>query len=617
MLNLGKILVICIFVAYSTFSISQSLLRVVNSVDSNWIEFKEGQRIDPVSFFQTYRSELRLGTEDKMIITDEKSDEIGFTHHRFQQEYKGITVIGGEYSIHSKNGIAQTANGRIINNLSIDVTPMINTQYAIQKSLEEVKKIEAEKFGTQTDKIELMLDSLYPIKSELIISSLPSQKKETSFFRLMYRVRVKLLMPSDFTYYVYVDAITGATLETIPGVFYSSPGTVTTLYNGGPHAIQAKWTGSITKYKLIDDTRGDGIKTRRCRGGLNQYVNDDDNNWDDNYKKQIHASTHWAAETVWDFYVNTFGRSGPDGNGMGLDIVTDLYSTDDCPGNSTPAYSDPLEINLKGPVSEECNPRISLNTVGHEFTHGVLYKDAGWKSGAIWPWNEAYALMEGSCDIFGEMVEFYFQGWVDWKYDDQSWINKSCEITLSPPVLDGKSSLEYGDANWNNESDGHYRGGVLRYWFYLLSVGGNGTNHLGNNFCIAGIDISIAAQILYKTINNGYFNSNSTFADARNNTIQVAKNWFGSNSNEVAEVTNAWYAVGVGNKYSGKVYLNNHTTTGNEQISYDCEIQTENLQVPANTSLSIVSSQKITIKSTSKALTGSYFHAYIAPVCQP
>ncbi|MEI6090134.1 MAG: hypothetical protein WCR42_06765 [bacterium] len=63
--------------------------------------------------------------------------------------------------------------------------------------------------------------------------------------------------------------------------------------------------------------------------------------------------------------------------------------------------------------------------------------------------------------------------------------------------------------------------------------------------------------------------------------------------------------------------INDHTTSGNEQISYNCEIQLENLQVPVNTFQRLIYSKQITIKSTSKVIKGSKFHAYIAPVCQP
>ncbi|MCX6227069.1 MAG: M4 family metallopeptidase [Bacteroidia bacterium] len=614
-------ILLVLLITYSNSLISQTIIKIPQVADSSWIKFNEEQRINPVSFFQTHKQELGLGTEDKMVLKHKKLDKFGLTHYYFCQQYKGIDVIGGEYSIHAKNGIAKTGNGRIINNLSMDVVPKIDSRSAIQQSLEEVKKIEADKYGILPDKIKLLLDSLYPIKAELLISKLPTQKCEANNFKLIYRLQVKIFEPSDFIYYVYIDAKTGATIESIPGVLYSSPGKVTTISHGGPYTIQTTWTGSLTKYKLIDDTRGNGIKTRIRRSGINQYVNDDDNQWDDNYEKQIHASSHWAAETVWDFYFNTFERNGPDGLGKGLDILTNKPNglPDDpppeCPSNSSAVLLDPLQINLIGPVAGTCNPRISLNTVGHEFTHGILYHEANFQINSIGPSDEAYALMEGCCDIFGEIIEFDFQGWVDWKYDDQSWINKNCEKTFYPPILDGMSALEYGDANWNYFPDGHLRGGVLRYWFFLLSEGGLGTNHLGNSYCINGISIPNAAKVLYVTINNNYFDPYSTFITARNSTIQVAINMYGPNSNEVVQVTNAWYAVGVGNKYAGKVNINNHITSGNEQLSYDYEIQTENLQVPVSTSLTIISSKQITIKSTLKSSNGSYFHAYIAPVC--
>lgn len=58
----------------------------------------------------------------------------------------------------------------------------------------------------------------------------------------------------------------------------------------------------------------------------------------------------------------------------------------------------------------------------------------------------------------------------------------------------------YQGANWhtaNTDHGGvHTNSGVLNHWFYLLSVGGSGTNDLGNSYAIQGIGIDKAAKLL-------------------------------------------------------------------------------------------------------------------------
>lgn len=627
-LNKWKILLL-LFVFFSKLSISQRLSEITNMADSSWLEFKGELNINPVSIFQSNKTAFGLGTNDEMIIKTAKTDELGFTHYRYQQKYMGIDVEGGQYSIHAKNGTSHTGTGRIIKNITIDAVPSIDSVVVIQYAVDEVRKIEAEKYGVLPLTITLLFDSLYPANAELIISKLSSESWDSQNFKLLYKVKVKIFEPSDFSYYVYVDAKTGSVIETIPGVFFGT-GYVTSLYNGY-RAIETKWTGSITKYRLQDETRGsgDGITTRKKRSGADQYVNDNDNIWDDDDKSKIHASTHWAAEKVWDFFTNEFGRSGPHGNGGGLDIITNQDFNGAISNSSLPG-SDPLEMNFSKAVENKCNSRVSLGDVGHEFTHGVGYTEASWEpSTSFTSSTEAYAIMEGYCDIFGELVENNVVGWVDWKYDAESILDNAYLRTFSPPVVDGVSALEYGDANWNANTDGHQRGGVLRYWFYLISGGNgdvrimNGTNHLGNTFCIRRIGIPKISQLLYKVLNDGYLSTSSTFLTMRNATIQVAKYLYGNNSPEVAEITQAWYAVAVGSAFTGIIELNDNNYQSNDFyyygysedfISFNNEIIFNNFHPFSG--LTITSNTRITITTSSSISSGSYFHAYIAPsVC--
>jgi Zn-dependent metalloprotease len=55
----------------------------------------------------------------------------------------------------------------------------------------------------------------------------------------------------------------------------------------------------------------------------------------------------------------------------------------------------------------------------------------------------------------------------------------------------------YGGLYFNNGDVVHYDSGIQNYWFYLLSMGGSGTNDLGNNFIVNGIGLADANAIAF------------------------------------------------------------------------------------------------------------------------
>ena len=61
-----------------------------------------------------------------------------------------------------------------------------------------------------------------------------------------------------------------------------------------------------------------------------------------------------------------------------------------------------------------------------------------------------------------------------------------------------------------------------------------------------------ASEIAYRTL-SVYLTPNSNYNDMRNYSIQSAKDLYGNCSDEVIQVTNAWYAVGVGGIFSNSV----------------------------------------------------------------
>ena len=102
----------------------------------------------------------------------------------------------------------------------------------------------------------------------------------------------------------------------------------------------------------------------------------------------------------------------------------------------------------------------------------------------------------------------------------------------------------------------HTNSGVINHWFFLISEGCSGTNDNGQSFWVGDIGMNNAARIVYRTqsvILQSSVEQEISFAQFREATITAASNIFGTNSNEVTQVTNAWHAVGVGDRYQYQI----------------------------------------------------------------
>lgn len=128
---------------------------------------------------------------------------------------------------------------------------------------------------------------------------------------------------------------------------------------------------------------------------------------------------------------------------------------------------------------------------------------------------------------------------------------------MSNPNEDGQPDTYLGTSWYSGTMDNggvHYNSGVANYWFYLLSVGGSGTNDNGDVFNVDSLGIDVAAQIAYRAL-SVYLTSTSQYFDARLATIQAASDLYGDCSNEMVQTANAWYAVGVGMAIAITMYI--------------------------------------------------------------
>ena len=189
----------------------------------------------------------------------------------------------------------------------------------------------------------------------------------------------------------------------------------------------------------------------------------------------------------------------------------------------------------------------SLKVMAHEFTHAVTHHTAE----LIYE-KESGALNESFSDIFAIALDYKVNSTSNWLIGDKVKVNSALR-SMSNPKQYGHPDTYHGTnwvntnvvPHWSNDYGGvHSNSGVQNYWFYLLTVGGSGTNDNGNSYNVNGIGIQKSIAIAFRNLRYE-LSANSNYQDAMNGSLQAATDLYGYNSQEYISVLNAWGAVGV------------------------------------------------------------------------
>ena len=284
--------------------------------------------------------------------------------------------------------------------------------------------------------------------------------------------------------------------------------------------------------------------------------------------KQPLFDAHWGMEKTLDFYKETFNRNSYDDKGsivyQLVNQPADMMLFASLPLNAFAANISPFPMiygmgmisstdNLK---SQSMKPLVSIDIMAHEFSHLVINQNG---HGGLTYFGESGALNESFADIMGISVKKYATGKNDWLIGSDVMLYTSCLRSMKNPSVgltpqpntynSGSYWADVTDDSQNGDHGGvHTNSGVQNFWFYLLSEGGNGKNDINNAYNVKGIGIDKAVQIAYRNLIY-YITPEATFEDSRNGSIQAAIDLYGKDSQEHQSVVNAWYAVGVGNKY--------------------------------------------------------------------
>ncbi|MFF3616239.1 M4 family metallopeptidase [Streptomyces sp. NPDC002580] len=477
--------------------------------------------------------EIGLGAKEKLVVRDVVKDTDGTVHTRYERTYNGLPVLGGDLVVHeTEAGTTQGVTKATKTAIKVaSLKPLVTTAKAEKQALTAAKAAGTEKSAADQA----------PRKVIWAATGKPTLAYETVVGGLQDDGT-----PNEL--HVITDAATGKKLYEYQGI---ETGTGKTLYSG---TVTLNSTLSGSTYSLTDGTRG-GHKTynksHTTTTSAGTLFTDADDVWgtgaasSSTTDQTAAADAAYGAQATWDFYKNTFGRSGIKNNGVAA------YSRVHY-GNAyvNAFWDDSCFCMTYGDGSGNTHPLTSLDVAGHEMSHGVTSNTAGLNYS-----GESGGLNEATSDIFGTGVEFAAANSSDvGDYLIGEKININGDGTplryMDKPSKDG-GSADYWSSSVGSK-DVHYSSGVANHFFYLLSEGSgaktiNGVSYNSptyNGAAVTGIGRAKALQIWYKALTT-YMTSTTKYTGARTATLSAASALYGSTSTEYKAVAAAWTAVNV------------------------------------------------------------------------
>ncbi|MFD1656686.1 M4 family metallopeptidase [Streptomyces caeni] len=480
---------------------------------------------------QTARS-LGLGAKEKLVVKDVIKDNDGTLHTRYERTYAGLPVLGGDLIVHTPP--ASQATGTVSTTFNTkraikvpSTTPAFTKAAAEGKALKAAKALDARQPSTDSArKVVWAGDGTPKLAWETVISGLQDDGT-----------------PSRL--HVITDATTGKELHRFQDI---KTGTGNTQYSGTV-SLNTRLSGST--YQLYDTTRG-GHKTYNLNNGTSgtgTLMTDSDDVWgtgSGSNTQTAGADAAYGAQETWDFYKNTFGRSGIKNDGVAA------YSRVHYSSAYVNAFwDDSCFCMTYGDGSGGTHALTSLDVAGHEMSHGVTSNTANLTYS-----GESGGLNEATSDIFGTGVEFYANNSSD---PGDYLIGEKIDINgdgsplryMDKPSKDGGSKDSWYSGIGN--LDVHYSSGPANHMFYLLSEGSgtktiNGVTYnspTSDGVAVTGIGRDKALQIWYKALTT-YMTSSTNYAGARTAALNAAAALYGTNSAEYAGVGNAFAGINVG-----------------------------------------------------------------------
>jgi Zn-dependent metalloprotease len=518
--------------------------------------FAKSSKLTAKNIFEVKKEDFDLASTDKMQLKS-VSDNHGRTVATYQQLHNAIPVEGAIYKVR-ENKTKIDAFGATAKKLPVNGNYKINAATALQNAL---KTVNAKQYIWESKKLGAIVNKNISSKPEgELVYVGPNFSAELTEYYLAWKFDIYATNPQS-SQTIYIDANSGKTIlnialdrdSNLPGqtlgkgkARYSGDVTFNTKQYADGYRLEADYG----KFKIPMYTLNMNHATQASDEVITDYI-DEDNIWSELHNKdhdEVALDIHWGMQKTLDYYAEKFDRNSVDNKGLEIIGLAHL-------GNNVENASWTGGWAQFGDGVNN-SPYVGLGITAHELTHAVTQYSA-----ALIYRGESGAMNESFSDIFGISVEFYVGKDTKeniWLLGNEMYKHGSMRSMANPKAQSQPNT--YGGVNWANplntayDNGGvHINSGITNYWFYLLSEGGKGVNDLNNSYDVKAIGLAKAEKIAYVTLTE-YLSPSSNFSDMRQATLMAAEDLYGPGSEEYKQITNAWYAIGVGTAFAEKQF---------------------------------------------------------------
>jgi Zn-dependent metalloprotease len=465
---------------------------------------------------------LGLAGGEVLKVRDVVKDADGSEYVRYDRTFNGLKVVGGDLIV-KRDG---SAISNVTYNRGAKAVGVTSTKPTLSQAAALTKASKAADFKATSNKGTLVV-FVTPKKPVLAYEVVTSGVKADQTPSVLHS---------------FIDAATGALLDKDDEI---KTGTGNSMYSG---TVTLGTSGSSGNYSMTDPGRGGNWTTdlNGATSGNGTTFTDPDDTWGTgaaSNRQTAGVDAHYGTQETWDYYKNVYGRNGIFNNGQGSRSRVHY-------GNAyVNAFWDGTQMTY-GDGSGNTHPLTAIDVAGHEMSHGVTEASANLNYS-----GDAGGLNEATSDIFGTSVEFYANNSSDvGDYLIGEKININGNGTplryMDKPSKDGASK----DC-WTTSTGGldpHYSSGPLNHWFYLASEGSGAKTINGVSYnsptcdgsTVTGVTREVAAKVWYQTLTTK-LTSGSTYKDAREGAITVAKALYGANSSQCVGIQAAFTAISV------------------------------------------------------------------------
>ncbi len=494
------------------------------------------QGLDQDDFFWYYRSSMKLGPDDKMVLKNMSEAKNDWAHYRYEQQYKGIPVQGVSYQLHKHNNEVRSANGSFLPEVNVDIVPTKNAEEILKIAMKEMG---AEKYSWQDHEHGAFCTHGSPEPSLCIIDR--AYPDYSGNYALAYELDLVSVKPLTGNTY-FIDAHTGKVLYRVDLHQHQGvPGKGVTKYYGEQDIIVDSLAPE--EFILRDPTRGiDGIniwddkldnepgKTFTSNSSYFDLTNDDQN--------EVAVDALYCTSRFYDLCRDELDWLGLDNMDASFNVSVHIAEG-----------ADFINAFWNGEFASfgngDCNngPLVTFEVLAHEFQHGIT----DYTSDLIYA-EESGAINESMSDVIGKYAEWYFDrdnfSWLlgpSFQYQDDAVPFRD----LADPESLGNPSYYKGDT-WIDGNGVHTNSAIGNLFYVLLTDGGSGFTEEAEAYDVEGIGIEQAAKFIFH-VNRNYLSENSGYNAYYEACVIAAQEFFNGDQAQVDNVIEAWKAVGLPN----------------------------------------------------------------------